>query len=285
MRAVSLTTWLRLAALLACVTGLALIIVSVADPGTWPWLGQGLQILGHLAAIGSVVALAIAVWQVKDARLVRESLSTRFIDEFPDFLPEIARVLDKAQSEIVIVCDFPSYGRFSKSEAWLVTYSHVIEKKVEAGVRVLFVCMTTEARVVFSRRQFFDKPPSDREWQARRRIPKFQLKLQALLKRHNPQADLSSLTFDAFIAMLEQDDLAALERTFKNAEVCFTAAPMPLYFWICDRKVGFFAFPTYTGDKSEFGFLTSDQKLIESFLQVYEGYKTGETRSATEESA
>jgi hypothetical protein len=221
---------------------------------------------------------------VRDARLVRESLSTRFIGEFPDFLPEIARVLDKAQSEIVIVCDFPSYGRFSKPDAWL-TYSHVIEKKLEAGVRVPFVCMTSGARVEFSRRQFFDKPPpSDQEWRARRRIPKFQLKLQALLKRHIQQADVSSLTFDAFIAMLEQDDLAALERTFKHAEVCFTAAPMPLYFWICDRKHGFFAFPTYTSDKSEFGFLTSDQKLIESLLQVYEGYKTGETRPAIPES-
>src|SRR5581483_10985652 len=155
MRTVSLTTWLSLAVLLASVTGLALIVVGVTAPGAWPGLGQGLQILGHLAALASVVALAMAVWQVKDARLVRESLSTRFIGEFPDFLPEIGRVLDKAQSEIVIVCDFPSYGRFSKSEAWL-SYGHTIEKKIETGVRVLFICMTPEARVAFSRRQFFD---------------------------------------------------------------------------------------------------------------------------------
>ena len=215
MRAVSPTTWLWLAVLLSAVAGIALIVVGVTAPGAWPWLGQGLQILGHLAAIASVVALAMAVWQVKDTRLVRESLSTRFIGEFPDYLPELARVLDKAQSEIVIVCDFPSYGRFSKSEASLA-YSHVIEKKIEAGVRVLFVCMTPEARMAFSRKQFFDKPPSDREWQAKRRMPKFQIKVQALLKRRNPEADLSALTFDAFVAMLEQDDLDALAKTFKS---------------------------------------------------------------------
>ena len=205
--------------------------------------------------------------------LISDTLSTRYLGEFPDFLPEIINVLTGAQNKVVIVCDFPTYGRFSKPDLWL-DYKHIIEKITESSkVSISFVCLESKARIDFSRKQFFHKPPTEEQWEKFCSEPVFHLKMKPLLIRNGLENKLPLPTFNEFINLLEKEDNDMLQITFSNIKYILTPDPMPLYFWISDDKTGVFSFPSYESDKSEFGFVTSDQKLIASFLQIHESYK------------
>jgi hypothetical protein len=95
--------------------------------------------------------------------------------------------------------------------------------------------------------------------------------------------ELATITYDSFIQLLETEDMSVIRKTFAHAELHETTTPMPVYFWLADRKVGVFVFQTYSLDETEFGFMTSDRKLIESLYQVFESYKAGRSRASAED--
>jgi hypothetical protein len=135
--------------------------------------------------------------------------------------------------------------------------------------------MESESRVAFSRKQFFHAPPNEEQWYKYCSKPAFHANLEKLLKRNGQELGASLPSFDKLIELLEKEDEKMLLTTFANFQYSLTPNPMPIYFWIADDKNCVFSFPSYESDKSEFGFMTSDQKLITSFLQVYEGYRLG----------
>jgi len=231
--------------------GMAAVTLHVLNRS--PQFSNFLQTLGHVAALVTVVALAFAIFQARDAKLTRDSLSTRSVGQFPNFLTDIVQVLERARSEIVILCDFPAYGRFSNADTWRA-YSEAILSKSASDVRVSCVFLTPEARLDFSRKQFPEAAQSDLRWKQQLVARPFRDNLFSFLKRHNREVEIATISFETFLEILEIDDKLALRTTFRDAEIIVTADSMPLYFWIADRRMGVFSFPTYTGSKTEFGF-------------------------------
>jgi hypothetical protein len=260
--------------------GLALTLIGVTFvlcvivPESWPMASASRKFITQVSSIASVVAFIFAVWESLESRGFREALSTRFIGEFPDFLPQLVGILEKAERDLIIVCDFPSYGQFSSPSDWKL-YSRTIEDKVNAKISLSLVCMNEIARANFAPKQFFPSPPYDTTWSKYRDSRAKRKKIQQLVERHDYPNSLSSLTFAEMIDLLEKDDLHALQRTFSRVRPFQT----PMYFWVCDKKVAIFSFPTYDlANKSEFAFLTFDRKLIQSLLQVFKGYQDEDSR-------
>jgi hypothetical protein len=85
-------------------------------------------------AIVTLVSLIFALftgWQNRRASVqlneILNSLSTRFLGEYPKHIPEIVEALPKARSSVKILCDAPAYGAYANSELHL-RYVNVIEE-------------------------------------------------------------------------------------------------------------------------------------------------------------
>jgi hypothetical protein len=224
--------------------------------------------LNIVASLATLLALALAASQLRSARAqtrsletIFSSLSTRYIGDFPGYLSAIADEIDKAEKSVSIFCDFPAYGCFSDPDKWL-KYRFAIGRKMAQSVSVEFTCLDRQGRKRFSPEQF-EKPNGQWDkWKEERRE-----QLERFLRAHKPKLALGELSKDQFLEILESVNLLMLEDTFAPAIKHQVRMDMPIYFWIIDSRVAFFAF-RYSNKNLECGFSTLDPKLIGSFLQM-----------------
>ena len=232
-----------------------------------------LEILGLILA---VLAMLIAIWHLWEIRKtahtledVRGSLSTRYLGQFPEFIPEIVIHIKRARKEIIIFCDFPAYGHFSDRRNWL-EYGQTIKKKTFDNVRVSLTCFNQKRRFDFNHEQF---PKVAEGWDEWKKDPQFINKLQALLRSHGKSSDAGNLSKEEFVQLLEDTERLMLDDEFLNAEKLEVNADMPLYFWIIDGAEAIFAIPSFSEEATEYGFFTSDPKLISAFQQIVRRYE------------
>jgi hypothetical protein len=68
----------------------------------------------------SIVALMAARQQTTDLKLISNSLSTRYLGQFPDYFPDVIDVIKSANKELKLVCTIPIHGVCSKRDGWLL---------------------------------------------------------------------------------------------------------------------------------------------------------------------
>ncbi|MBZ5551128.1 MAG: hypothetical protein LAO21_00300 [Acidobacteriia bacterium] len=243
-----------------------------------------IEILGLILAI---LALAIGVFHVreiekaaKEVRLqgekardhtialkeVKESISTRYIGMFPEYYAEIVSLLERAKQEIIIFCDFPSYGSFSDPRYWLL-YRQAIERKSVNGVKIELTCLNKSLRSVCLEEQFFE---GCHDWNIWKQTPINKNRLQSLLDSHRGSPGIVELSKEQFLKMLEADEQQALNETFANATISAIDSNASLYFWLIDKNSAVFAIPSVA--EREYGFSTIDQKLISAFIDMRDRY-------------
>lgn len=233
------------------------------------------EIIGTAATTVTFIALALAVWQLRDARsqarsltAIHRSLSTRYVGLFPEYLSQIADLIDSAKQSITVFCDFPAYGCFSNPEGWLLC-RHAYERKLMSGVNVTLMSLSESARRALMTKYygiewFTHKNASDGE---------FRSKIEAYLAMNAGCIDGNDVTVEQLTAMFADEDRRALAATFSRAQVVEISEYVPLYFWIVDNRQAMFAFPGYTDLSLEYGFSTTDQKLLTAFFEVVERYR------------
>lgn len=255
----------------------------------------------------AVIGLVVAAWQVKDARSlatelrqlrddarshanellnIRDSLSTRFIGEFPYYIPEIARLISQARHDIVIVCDVPAYGHFSNYRAY-VDYKNALTAKLAEDIRVEIVCLEKNQRIRRHIDQFAgpDKNKVAENWASRLERDDFQDRLKAFIARERPASSEKitqkvtpeQIPFEKFQALVDQAHERTLQNDFRNAVVCCANIDLPVYFWIIDGVRAIFSIANFASDAREYGtveigFITLDPKLISAFKELSRQY-------------
>lgn len=232
------------------------------------------EIIGFVASIATLAALILSIVQLKAAsrqtkalETISSSSSTRYIGEFPDYLSLITAAIEKAEKEISIFCDFPAYGCFSNREKWL-KYKHAIEDKLEnSKIHVEITFLDRDGRQRFSPEQF-EKPDSRNPWEDWKE--ERQKQLTHFLEQVDPGLVLDRLTKQEFLDILESMNRIMLEDTLRKAKKYEVRIDMPVYFWLIDKRLAFFAF-RYSNKSMECGFSTIDKPLIESLeqMQIY----------------
>jgi len=198
---------------------------------------------------------------VKDLKEVRNSISTRYLCEFPDFLDEIINLIGMSRAHLVIFCDFPGYGKFSTpSKAAL--YQSAIEQAFfrlgDGNLDVMY--MNEELRTKYRDKEF------SAEWVG---DTKNKERVRHFLKSSTDitVAAEGTLLTD-FKAALEKEDLGVLSRkAFREAHP--VNLHMPIYFWIGDMERAVFSIPTPV---KEYGFHTLDRDLIKGLLEMRSEY-------------
>src|SRR5205809_3407310 len=101
-----------------------------------------------LALAISAIALWLALKTDRELRVVSaatadisKNLTTRYIGEFPSYLPDIVDVLGAADHNILIATDLPGYASYTNHDAYL-DYKAAIDKR--QGTRVEITMMVLD---------------------------------------------------------------------------------------------------------------------------------------------
>ena len=143
-------------------------------------------------------------------------------------------------------------------------------------VRVFLTCFDHTRRTQCQTEQFF-KPGED--WEQWKKVERNRVHLQALCKSHGSKQDFEKITKDEFFRTLEEDEQRALTETFAMAVVRELDTYVPLHFWLVDDMSAVFAIPSSSA--VEYGFSTTDQKLISAFVDLRRRYHQISNTSVT----
>ena len=247
--------------------GLLLAIVAVVV-GMWHLK----EINGTLEKVDNVHHALASQIEKTDATLtsVRETLSTRYLSNFPDFMPYIVDLVANANSSVTIFCDIPGYGVFSDPEN-AGKYCDLLEqKRHNPKFRIELTCMDERNRHEYIAEQFgkfdFNSPT------LRGRLQRFAA---------SRGLDVSGLsTHASLITAIEEADADTLRHTFLSRALQ-THDRMPIYFWIADDKTAIFSIPALSADAIEYGFTTSDKELITAFKNMKRRYDDAARRNTS----
>lgn len=195
---------------------------------------------------------------------IERSLSTRLLGTFPDYYEDIVGLLGDAQERIVVFCDHPAYGSFSKRATWEFGYHHNLKRQlVKERRRLEITCLDEAGRRESVTQQFFE---AGKNWETLKQ--EATEKLEELLRAHPKASKIPDLTQKEFEDILESEEVRTLE-DLQGADIHEINAHMPLYFWLIDsgsaRARAIFAIPSFSEKIVEYGFITTDQGLISAF--------------------
>jgi hypothetical protein len=234
-----------------------------------------------LGIIAIVVAAGFAYWhskeindvlnkietQVDNLKTIEKSMSTRYIGEFPDFLPEISNLILEAREQVIIFCDIPAYAYFSNN-SYYNDYEHNIEtiRDEYENVKIELICLDKN-----SRNSFYEEFLEGKKWDSWRIKNKEKLKKLPALESKKYSFEL--LKKDQFIEILEEANQHMIERgAFSSATTKEIETLIPIFFWIVDEKKAIFSIPSYKSGHLEYGFFTSDSRIILSLLDMKQRY-------------
>ena len=236
----------------------------------WHFLNTSLAL-----QILNLVALALAVWQMRQARSqtddlkeIRASLSTRYLGEFPVYLSEIAGVVEEARGRLDIVCDVPAYGCLSDPRGWRL-YCNALQRGHSAGVRVTLICLDKPQLRELWRRQFAKTHDDWDGWKASKAA-----NLSALLRTAGDNRSVAEISFQDFLGILELVNERMLTESFAGATIKRVATAIPVCSWIADSTRTVFTMTTYTDEAIEHAFRTVDGKFIAALRDMQLGYQS-----------
>lgn len=195
---------------------------------------------------------------------IEKALTTRHIGQFPEYMKDIADLMEHSNQEVLILCDFPAYGCFSAPQDFL-RYRQAIERKIDAHLPVRVTTLGSSRRVALTQEQY----PKWEQWKNK---PTSRNRLSSFLKLHGDIA-IGELTVERFANLLEEEDLKILDHSLKNARVSKTEDHLPIYFWLIDGKAAVFSIPSFTEKATEHGFYTSDPRLIAGLQDLEARYR------------
>ncbi len=235
--------------------------------------------VNNIALIITVIALGLALWQLKSAHVqvlkldeIQKALSTRYLDEFPAYLPHIIEIISNAKKEVTIVCDVPAFAGFIDSANWL-HYRQIIERKIHEGVTIDLICYNGNKRCQIHSEQFAQARENWNHWI---KDPKIFSKLETFLRNSVSEKNIDNLTYQDFEDMIENLHKSAIQYSFSGARIYEVEIDLTNYFWIVDKNKALFAIPTYSKPKHGFltyGFVTSDPRFISALISLKERYK------------
>ena len=226
----------------------------------------------------AILGFALAIWQTREAirqnrqtieqakhlDVIRESLSTRYLEQFPHFVPRVVEVIQSAERNLLIVCDYPCYALFSSYSMWL-SYEAAIKQAANRGVIVSISCLTADRRREVLREQFGITACTSDKWKSDTGV---QGLLKAFLRREAPDGDVANIRFSEFEELLEAAHTITMKHSFRGVQLKEVASVLPIYFWIADDVQAVFSIPSWTNHDREQGFITSDNKLILALRKI-----------------
>jgi hypothetical protein len=192
------------------------------------------------------------------SEIISESITTRYVGNFPDNMNEMIKLIPSTQKKLFIVCDVPAFGHFSNPEGFR-QYSLALQtllNRTSHKPEIILVNYDLKRRISNSASQF--KMPVNElldndayknyfnYWGEDRKEPKVE----------------NLEDFCIWLDIRHQKFQADLEE--KGAKVYETSRDLRAFVWIVDDREAIFSFYNYGSENREVSFRTNDKRLIES---------------------
>lgn len=245
-----------------------------------------MDVIGVISLVLAVLAMVVALWHVhsihnaaKRLDEVQRSLSTRYIGQFPEFFPEIVSLIKSAKHDITILCDSPAYACFSDPSTFL-DYQQTLKRKAqEKNMTITFTCSGPIQRSKTATDQF-----PDQEWDKRKKVdPIFNERLENFLSFHLDPPTANDLKNPHFLELIKETEQETLRDSLLRANTRQIEVYIPLHFWLIDKDMkarAIFAFPEET---IEYGFTTTDPKLISALVVMRDHYHRSNPEAQVEQ--
>jgi len=236
--------------------------------------------LGQMSLVLAVLALAFAWFQTREARkqtkrlqnhsealvLITESLSTRYLGPFPDYLTVVNEIIKSTRNELHIINGNPTPAYFSAPSLW-VDYIQAIERKVRSGISVRLICMGESLRRQRLEQQF---PSSKQEWEGW--LAENQSKVNEFLRFRSSGTKQQELDYARFLDLLEATQRDLLKEKFSGVEVSEVDQLVSVQVWIADKAQAVFAIQTSSTNALSHGLYTSDPRFVNALGAMIELY-------------
>jgi hypothetical protein len=234
-------------------------------------------IVNILTLIG--LLLAIITFRMNSKMIsVLESFQTQTINKgFPDNIPEIIKLLEKAEEKIEIYTDFVAYGNYSAPEK-SIEYMNLLKTKMHnasqnpeyAGKPVEFYLYVYNDSLY---RSAIEKQFNNVDINDILKSAKYKDFSDFLCKRKSPLCDTFNniKSKEDFIRCSFEDELENRKDFLKNENnFHFTelSEEIPCFMWFVDGREAIISFPSYISF-AEYSIKTFDKSLITVFTNMF----------------
>lgn len=308
------------------VSGVVAVILGIASQAFWVLRINGsIGLADALAIEGVIVAVVLGFLALKVAlhhdtdlkqvsgtlKGVSDSVLTRTVGVFPDFIPHVTDLLGKAEKSILVMCDNPAYGIVSNGaafDAYLVELKKKIALRTSpASLSVELMFLADKEREELHKDQVHlpDDDSRQEKWEGWR--DEYSILLKEFFKRAHgicePDAEesltddsvartVSELSFEKYIERLLDVNSAVLKHHLYNSKRCLLefrdqddkpkarSHGPSVYFWMRDGRHAIFAIvPLGKEPKQsrEVAFETHDPDMIEALRGMFSRYGSAAT--------
>jgi hypothetical protein len=222
------------------------------------WAALALAIAGVVVAI---YALRIALRTDAAVSSTAKNLSTRYIGQFPEILPEIVTALQEAHKEISILSDVPGYAIYSSHNTYL-NYEATLHQK--AQYTAIRIAVLTPLR----RRQMLQLQFGSQNFDILRQTDEYKA-----FRRWGGQDVDKIKNMSDFIDVLADAHGKKAAEFLPDMQVRQYDGEMPVYLWLVDDKVAVLSIPNLAPEHpKETAFITRDARLINQLSNVFNSY-------------
>lgn len=248
----------------ALIVVVGVLIFSSAAVYWWTnWVPQ----ITVVVQVGAVVSLLLALYQLgqvgktdRSLREISESMSTKYVGEFPDHVPEITRLIGTANKKVTIVCDLLGYGYYSSPHQYQRYRAAILG--LNSGVEATIAIYGKERACQAAKEQlgdsFEDIVKSD---SYKNYVSYYNIGKDEEPKDTHEFYEKWKSDYETQCADFNVRHVVIREVTNKNKTI-------PVYFWIIDDRSAIFSFPSLSIDPPEVAFKTSDRDLINIFKRI-----------------
>lgn len=140
----------------------------------YDWFNTYKDLINTGGIICTTLALGLALVQLWQARThgselkeIRNSISTKYIGQFPEYLKHITKLIESAEKSLNIVCDKPAFGHFSAMEESAKYIDSIEGKLLDKKVKVQLVFLNEELQNEDRKTQFKNSEMTWPQWKKR----------------------------------------------------------------------------------------------------------------------
>jgi hypothetical protein len=216
----------------------------------------------------SLMALSLGVIQFADAWAhtrkmdgIADSVSTRYIGNFPKNLTDVCTLTKAARRELLVMVEFVNYGHYWKPEAF-EEFSRELELARDRGVKVRFLAQKQDA----AKQALQELLPEKELWP-----PKESDELYKHFFSVYPGIEKPKDYYEFLETLLRKGREAASKLFDKGVSIKLAPNSDRLFLCVEDGEEAVFSFKNAAGGEP-LCFRTRDAKLIETFKDLFNGH-------------
>jgi hypothetical protein len=259
----------------------------------------------QIVTLLTVIALILSAIQMYQANKFTESISTRYIGEFPGTLKNINALLHQAKSDVIIFQDVSTFGAYSNPSEFH-EYLSTIRSLADHNVNITLVVYHPKLRERTREKQFIGSEKI-REYEKLKKTNKKyayfkrdsifmeNMKEKGNLKVHHTFLNYSfgqeninkhpfiildkikeiekkdSLTYTQHYAVLDSMNHCIENNILKNDKITieYVRSRHIMNCWLIDNHKAIFGYPSGYNNANEIAFITQDGNIIEYILKMY----------------